>query len=259
MQCPSASQIAPNHKLIVGNWKMNGLKVDAKSRVSDLVKAMTADVGVAYAAVLCPPTTLLGYVRQVLDDTYLCGEVVMTVGAQDCHSATSGAYTGDISAPMLADIGCSHVIVGHSERRQGHGESDAVVQAKAAAAHAAGLIAIICVGETEVERGQGKHLDVVAAQIKGSMPQGSTPQNTVIAYEPVWAIGTGKTATNDDVAAMHAHIRSLVGAGVRILYGGSVKPANAHDILHIPDVDGVLVGGASLVADDFTAIARASA
>ncbi len=259
MRCPSASEIKPVHKLIVGNWKMNGLRADAKTRVADLVKAMTADTDVKYATVLCPPATLLGDVRQALNDFYLCGEVVMTVGAQDCSAAASGAYTGDIAAPMLADIGCSHVILGHSERRQGHKETDAQVAAKAVAAHGAGLVTIICVGETETERSEGRHFDVVASQIKGSLPNCATVENTVIAYEPVWAIGTGKTATNEDVAAMHAHIRALAGAGMRILYGGSVKPSNAKDILHTPNVDGVLVGGASLVADDFIAIARASA
>lgn len=259
MRCPPASEIKPAHKLIVGNWKMNGLRADAKARVGDLVKAMTADTGVKYATVLCPPATLLADVRQALDDFYLCGEVVMAVGAQDCHAAASGAYTGDLSASMLADIGCSHVILGHSERRQGHGENDAQVAAKAVAAHAAKLVTIICVGETEAERSDGRHFDVVAAQIKGSLPDCATVENTVIAYEPVWAIGTGKTATNEDVAAMHAHIRTLAGEGMRILYGGSVKPSNAKDILHTPNVDGVLVGGASLVADDFIAIARASA
>lgn len=258
MRCPPASEIKPSHKLIVGNWKMNGLRADAKGRVADLVRAMTADTNVKYAAVLCPPATLLAEVRQALSDFYLCGEVVMTVGAQDCHSAVSGAYTGDISAAMLADIGCSHVILGHSERRQGHGETDVQVAAKATAAHAAGLVTIICVGETESQRSSGQHFDVVADQIKGSLPDCATVENTVIAYEPVWAIGTGKTATNDDVAAMHAHIRKLAGEGMRILYGGSVKAGNARDILHTPNVDGVLVGGASLVADDFIAIARAS-
>ncbi len=259
MRCPPASQITPAQKLIVGNWKMNGLKADARSRVEALVKAMTADTQVAYAAVLCPPATLIGHVRQALEDFYLCGEAVIAVGGQDCHSAASGAYTGDIAAAMLADLGCSHVILGHSERRQGHGENDATVNAKAVAAHAAGLVTIICVGETETERAEGRHLDVVAAQIKGSLPACATVDNTVVAYEPVWAIGTGKTATNQDVAAMHAHIRSLVGAGMRLLYGGSVKPSNAGEILNTPDVDGVLVGGASLVADDFVAIARAAA
>lgn len=259
MRCPPASEIKPHHKLIVGNWKMNGLKADARARLADLIAAMTADTDVKYAAVLCPPATLLGYVRQAMDDLYICGEVVMTVGAQDCHSAQSGAYTGDVSAAMLADIGCSHVILGHSERRQGHAEKDAQVSAKAVAAHQAGLVTIICVGETEAERGAGTQLDVVTSQIKGSLPACATPENTVIAYEPLWAIGTGKTATNDDVAAMHAHIRAIVGSGMRILYGGSVKAANARDILHTPNVDGVLVGGASLVADDFVAIARASA
>lgn len=259
MRCPSASEINPSQKLIVGNWKMNGLRADARQRVADVVTAMTADTEVAYAAVLCPPATLLGFVRQALDDLYICGEAVITVGAQDCHAASSGAFTGDIAALMLADMGCSHVILGHSERRQGHAEQSAQIAAKAAAAQAAGLVAIICVGETENERSAGRHFDVVAAQVAASLPQGYTADNTVVAYEPVWAIGTGKTATNDDIAAMHARIRGLVGQGVRILYGGSVKPAQAAEILHTPNVDGVLVGGASLVAQDFIAIARAAA
>ena len=197
-------------------------------------------------------------VRQTVEDVYLCGEAVISVGGQDCSAETAGAYTGDISAPMLADAGASYVILGHSERRQGHGETDAMVAAKATAAHAAGLVAIICVGETEAEREAGKQLDVVAAQVKGSLPPGAKPENTVIAYEPIWAIGTGKTATAEDVRAMHAHLRALAGEGMRLLYGGSVKPANAGEILHTDNVDGVLVGGASLVAADFVAIARAA-
>lgn len=245
-------------KLIVGNWKMNGLKNDALARISAIVKDLSADTDVDYMAVLCPPATLLATARQHVEDVYLCGEAVIAIGGQDCHTAESGACTGDISAPMLADAGCSYVIVGHSERRQGHGETDALVAAKARAAHAAGLVAIICVGETEAERNDGRHFDVVAAQARASMPEGATPENTVIAYEPIWAIGTGKTATAEDVRAMHAHLRGVAGAGMRLLYGGSVKPANAAEILATENVDGVLVGGASLAAADFVAIARAS-
>ncbi len=245
-------------KLIVGNWKMNGLKADARLRLGEIVTPVSADIDVAYSIVLCPPATLLGYVRQALDDLYICGEATISVGAQDCHAESHGAFTGDIAPRMLTDMGCTHVIVGHSERRHGHGETDAQVAAKAQAAHQAGLITIICLGETESERTAGHHFDVVSRQIKGSLPSGVTPANTVVAYEPVWAIGTGKTATADDVREMHAHIRQQCGEGMTILYGGSVKPGNAAEILSTPNVDGVLVGGASLVAADFVAIARAA-
>jgi triosephosphate isomerase len=182
----------------------------------------------------------------------------VAIGAQNLYWEKQGAYTGEICPAMLLDIGCTHVIVGHSERRQYHGETDAAVAAKARAAWRAGLMAIICIGETEAQRMNGEALDVVARQIAGSVPQGATPANTAIAYEPVWAIGTGKTPTNGEIAQMHAHIRARVG-GLRILYGGSVKPANAREILALEDVDGALVGGASLKAKDFLAIAESAA
>jgi triosephosphate isomerase len=175
----------------------------------------------------------------------------------------SGAHTGDISAVMLADSGSTHVIVGHSERRQNHGEDDALVSSKASAAHAAGLIAVICVGETLEQREAGKALDVVGTQVMGSIPAGATAANTVIAYEPVWAIGTGKTPTAADVAEVHAHIRKTIEGRIenpeqaRILYGGSVKPSNAVELLGVKNVDGALVGGASLKAADFLGIAEA--
>jgi triosephosphate isomerase len=186
------------------------------------------------------------------------------LGGQDCHAKQSGAHTGDISAEMLKDAGASHVIVGHSERRTDHGESDAQVHAKAEAAWRAGLIAIVCVGETQAERQAGAALDVLSRQIEGSVAQGATPANTVIAYEPVWAIGTGLTPTAADVAEAHLHIRGQLGerlgagaARMRILYGGSVKPSNAAELLAVANVDGALVGGASLKAADFLGIAEA--
>lgn len=258
MSRPENAATAAGKKLIVGNWKMNGLKSEGHARVAALVKEFSADVDVRYAVVLCPPTTLLSHLRQSLDDLYICGEALITLGAQDCHAEANGAYTGDVSARMLTDAGATHVILGHSERRQGHGENSAQVAAKARAAHQAGLITIICVGETEAERTAGRHLDVVAEQVRASLPDCATVSNTVVAYEPVWAIGTGKTATAADVAEMHRHLRGLAGEGMALLYGGSVKPANAAEILATPNVDGVLVGGASLVAEDFVAIARAS-
>jgi triosephosphate isomerase len=188
----------------------------------------------------------------------------LQVGAQDCHPKASGAHTGDLSAPMLADAGASHVILGHSERRADHGETDALVRAKAEAAAAAGLVAIICVGETEAQRDAGETLAVTAGQLAGSVPEGSTPQTTVIAYEPVWAIGTGRTPTLPEIAQVHADIRArltarfgVAASGFRLLYGGSVKPSNAAEIFALPDVDGALVGGASLKAADFGAIIAA--
>jgi triosephosphate isomerase len=207
---------------------------------------------------ICPPVTLIA--RAV---TAAGG--VLAIGAQDCHTEASGAFTGDISAEMLKDIGATSVIVGHSERRQHHGENDELVCAKARAAHRAGLVSIICIGETEDQRMRGRALDVVSGQLKGSVPDGARASTTVIAYEPVWAIGTGKTPTSAEIAQMHGHIRGQLkarfdaeGSGMRILYGGSVKPSNARDILGLPDVDGALVGGASLKAADFLAIAGAA-
>jgi len=247
-------------KLIVGNWKMNGLLADSKARAEQLGSAVAAIKDSPFEMVLCPPATMIGTVAEVL------AGCAVRHGGQDCHTESAGAYTGNISAAMLKDLGCTHVIVGHSERRQYHAESSALIAAKAAAAHAAGLVAIICVGETDAERTAGQADSIVAAQLAESIPLSATSENTAIAYEPVWAIGTGKTASADDIRQMHAHIRAKVsdkitagGAQVKLLYGGSVKVANAREILHLPHVDGVLVGGASLVADDFIAIAKASA
>jgi len=241
--------------LVAGNWKMNGLTASLAE-----IKAMreAVDAGKAGAAELavCPPATLLAQAAWALKG----GKV--SLGAQDCHAQASGAFTGDIAAPMIKDAGASYVIVGHSERRQYHGETDAAVKAKAEAALKAGLIAIVCVGETRAEREAGKAIAVVSTQVRGSLPAGGAPETVVVAYEPVWAIGTGLTPTPADVAEVHAAIRKLLGevygaqgAKLRILYGGSVKPANAKELLGLANVDGALVGGASLKAVDFMAIA----
>jgi len=232
--------------LIAGNWKMNGRRADAGRLAAPLGAAAA---GLACDLLLCPPATLLAAVAAVLSGT------AAAVGGQDCHAAPDGAHTGDLSAAMLRDAGATWVILGHSERRAEHGESDAVVRAKAVAAQAAGLAPIVCVGETEAERLAGQHLAVVRRQLAGSLPDGFAG---VVAYEPVWAIGTGRTPSTADVAEMHQSIRGIVGAGVRILYGGSVKPGNAAELLAVPEVGGALVGGASLQADDFLAIARAA-
>jgi triosephosphate isomerase len=244
--------------LVAGNWKMNGLKASAAEfgRITQGAGALWPHADL----MICPPATLL-----VTFAVVALGSKVQ-VGAQDCHAKPSGAFTGDISAEMLADAGATAVIVGHSERRTLHHETDADVRAKAQAAWRAGLTAIVCVGETEAERKAGQALGVVGRQLAGSVPDGAAPDNLVIAYEPVWAIGTGLTPTTDDIAEVHNAIRkSLIerfgpGAdGVRILYGGSVKPSNAAEILKVPNVNGALVGGASLKADDFLGIARAYA
>jgi triosephosphate isomerase len=207
---------------------------------------------------ICPPATLLFQTAVVLSGS------TVTLGGQDCHPEAQGAHTGDISAEMLADAGAKAVIVGHSERRTDHGETDAMVAAKAAAAHRAGLKAIICIGETGHERRTGVTLNVVKRQLEGSLPPSCTAANTVIAYEPVWAIGTGWTPTPEDVAAVHEFIRHRLrddlgeeGRGIRILYGGSVKPKNARELLNVTNVDGALVGGASLKATDFYGILSA--
>ncbi len=240
--------------LIAGNWKMNGLRESAAAIVTPLRDGAN---GLGCDLLVCPPATLIGTVAQIL-----AGSAV-AVGGQDCHAKVSGAHTGDISAAMLRDAGASHVILGHSERRADHGESDAVVRAKTEAAMAAGLTPIVCVGETEAQRMAGEQNAVVGAQLAGSLPEGFAG---VVAYEPVWAIGTGKTPTEADVADMHAYIRgklvALLGANgqkLRILYGGSVKPGNAAALMGMPDVGGALVGGASLNAADFLAIAKAAA
>lgn len=242
--------------LIAGNWKMHGLAADGLA----LARAVAAGgAGLGAELLVCPPATLVAAVAAAMQG----GPVA--VGGQDCHAAAKGAHTGDIAAPMLADAGARFVILGHSERRANHAESDATVRAKAEAAFAAGLTPVVCVGEPEADRLAGRAEDVVAAQLAGSLPEGFGAAGGVVAYEPVWAIGTGRTPTEADIAAMHAMIRARLaaafpqqGAALRILYGGSVKPSNAVSILAIPHVDGALVGGASLVAEDFLAIARAA-
>ena len=245
--------------LIAGNWKMNGTSSDGAALAQGLADRMGKE-GHAFDMLVCPPATLCGAVCNIAEGSSLY------VGGQDCHTAKKGAHTGDVSAAMLADLGCAHVILGHSERRADHGESDTLVNAKAEAAWAAGLIAIICVGETDAERDDGKTLDVVGGQIAGSVPDSATGANTVIAYEPVWAIGTGRTATPDEAQEVHAFIRAKLterfggeGDAFRILYGGSMKPSNAEELLALPDVDGGLIGGAALNVDDFWAIADSCA
>jgi triosephosphate isomerase len=246
--------VARNRQLIAGNWKMNGRRAGAVALVRNLA-ARAAGAGLRCDLLVCPPAPLLLPVGEALAGSPIA------LGGQDCHPDEDGAHTGDVSAAMLADAGCRFVIVGHSERRTDHGETDALVGAKAAAALGAGLIAVVCVGETLAERDAGKALDVVERQILGSLPAGATPANTVVAYEPVWAIGTGRTPTPEDVAAVHGHLRQVLGRKVpdadrmRLLYGGSVKPDNAQVLLAVPDVDGALVGGASLKANDFWGIA----
>ena len=244
--------------LIAGNWKMNGLGEDAKALAEGL-KGLAEGGQPSCDLLVCPPFPYLGLVAQTLAGSRIA------VGGQDCHGATSGAHTGDTAAPMLRDVGCTYVIVGHSERRADHGETDAQVRAKAEVALAAGLVPIVCVGETEKERNAEQTLAVIARQVKGSVPAGMEAGRLVVAYEPVWAIGTGRTATPADVAQVHAEIRrllvGLVGEGaekVRILYGGSVKPDNARELLSQANVDGALVGGASLDADSFWAIAESA-
>ena len=241
-------------KLAAGNWKMNGTAA-SMAEVGALIAAHPAP---SCDMLLCPPATLLAQMSAVAQGTSLL------IGAQDCHQNPSGAHTGDISAPMLRDAGASHVILGHSERRADHAEADALIRAKAEAAIAAGLIAILCVGETEAQRDAGTTLAVIGGQLAGSLPAGATAANLVVAYEPVWAIGTGRTPTIAQIAEVHADLRArlitLIGPAapqVRILYGGSVKPSNAAEIFAVPDVDGALVGGASLKAADFGAIVAA--
>lgn len=248
----------PRRPLIAGNWKMNGLRADGGSLASDLSDLMKNEADAVFDMAVCPPFTLIAAVGEAI-----AGSVV-ALGAQDCHPAEKGAHTGDVSAAMLADLGCRLVIVGHSERRTNHFESDATIQAKAAAVQAQGMVAIICIGETEEQRDGGRTFDVVKSQLADSVPEQSAAANTVIAYEPVWAIGTGRTPSTDEVQEVHALIRAELtaalgaeeSAGVRVLYGGSMKPENARDLLALEDVDGGLIGGASLTAEDFWAIAQ---
>ncbi|HET7084835.1 MAG TPA: triose-phosphate isomerase [Rhizomicrobium sp.] len=238
--------------LVAGNWKMNGLGASL-GELSALKEAL-AKTPAACEVLVCPPATLIAQAAWTVKGAF-------ALGGQDCHAEAKGAFTGDISAEMLKDAGASYVIAGHSERRQYHGESDAAVAAKAKAAWRAGLKVIICVGESLAERDAGTATHICQGQLNGSVPDGATSANTVIAYEPVWAIGTGRTPTAADIAAMHAHIRGCLkaklGEGterILILYGGSVNPGNAAEILALPEVGGALVGGASLKAADFLKI-----
>ncbi len=238
-------------KLVAGNWKMNGLKASLSevSRIGEAAPALAVDLAI------CPPATLAA---RAID---LAGPV-LAIGGQDCHAQTAGAHTGDISAAMWADMGARYVIVGHSERRADHGETDDVVATKAAAVLTAGITPIICIGETLAQRDAGETLAVVRRQLAASIPDSAAGKTFVIAYEPVWAIGTGRTPTVEQVAEVHTAIRQTLrdrfgqqAEGVRLLYGGSVKPDNARSLMAVPDVDGALVGGASLKASDFLAIA----
>ncbi len=243
--------------LVAGNWKMNGLS-GSLGEIEAMRAAVEAGEAGAAELAVCPPATLLAQVAWKLRGSQLA------LGAQDCHTEASGAFTGDISAPMLKDAGASYVIVGHSERRTLHHETDALVRAKAEAALKAGLFPIVCIGETRVEREAGQAASVVIRQLRESLPPGAASATVVVAYEPVWAIGTGLTPTTRDIAMVHNGLRELLvgicgpdGAKIRILYGCSVKPANARELLGIDNVDGALVGGASLKAADFLAIAAA--
>ncbi len=244
--------------LVAGNWKMNGLEASL-SEITAMAARFDAGLRERTDLLVCPPATLIAAAARAASGTGIA------VGGQDCHAKETGAHTGDVSAEMLADAGATHAVVGHSERRTDHAESDAVVKAKAEAARRAGLIAIVCVGETRAEREAGRTLDIVRGQLSGSIPAGMSAADLVIAYEPVWAIGTGLTPTAADVAEVHAAIRSALAgsvgapdaAKVRILYGGSVKPSNAVELMSVANVDGALVGGASLKAADFMAIADA--
>jgi triosephosphate isomerase len=248
--------------LIAGNWKMNGLKASTSE-----FDAMVAGAGSVIAKadlLVCPPATLLGTFAEKTRGILPADQKALALGAQDCHPEPSGAHTGDISAEMLADAGASYVIVGHSERRADHGETDVLIRKKAEAAWRAGLVAIACIGETQTQRDAGQTLDVCGGQLDGSLPDGATAANLVVAYEPVWAIGTGRTPTAQDVEKVHRFIRDKLisrfkgeGARIRVLYGGSVKPSNAAELMAVPNVNGALVGGASLKAADFLAIAAA--
>lgn len=244
--------------LVAGNWKMNGTRASL-AELGEMGKAYNATLRAKADMLVCPPATLIHAASAVAIGSGIA------IGAQDCHANPPGAHTGDLSAGQLFDAGASAIIVGHSERRADHGETDALVKTKAEAALAQGLVAIICVGETRAQREAGKALVVVGKQVRGSVPANATADQIVIAYEPVWAIGTGLTPTLADIAEIHADIRKVAArllgketaAKLRILYGGSVKPSNARDILALEDVDGALVGGASLKAVDFMGIVEA--
>lgn len=252
------AQTMSRTRYVIGNWKMNGTRQGAALLARAVAAGAGARGGASPGVVLCPPAPLLAAVAAEL------GAGRVALGGQDCHARPSGAFTGDVSAEMLAEAGCRYVIVGHSERRTLHGEDDATVRAKAEAAHRAGLVAVVCVGESLAEREAGRTAEVLARQVDGSVPAGSGAGDTLVAYEPVWAIGTGRVATPAQVAEAHAGIRARLGArlpggeGISLLYGGSVKPDNAAELLALADVDGALVGGASLDAAQFLAIVAAS-
>ena len=247
----------PPRPLVAGNWKMNGLRADLAE--IDKLAALPEGIRPACEVMICPPATLIAAMARAVS-----GSAIL-VGGQDCHAAGSGAHTGDISAAMLADAGAVAVIVGHSERRQDHGEDNPTVRAKAEAALAQGLVAIICIGETAAQRQRGETLSILGDQLGGSVPDAAGGASTVIAYEPVWAIGSGKTPTVGEVAAAHLFIRQTLvarfgaarGQGFRLLYGGSVKAANAATLMAVKNVNGALVGGASLRAADFKGIVDA--
>jgi triosephosphate isomerase (TIM) len=246
--------------VVIGNWKMNGLRADGLARVEALADRLSRGPGVGTLGI-CPPATLLAPIADRIGNR-IGGERLL-LGGQDCSSEQQGAHTGDVSAAMLKDLGCDLVIVGHSERRHGHGEDDRLVRAKAEAALQAGLSVILCIGETEEEWQAGRTTRVLDEQIDGSLPEGASAERVIVAYEPVWAIGTGRTPSTVDIERTHAHIRARLverirdGADLRLLYGGSVKAKNAGEIMAAGNVDGVLVGGASLDADEFWAIFEA--
>ncbi len=245
-------------KFAAGNWKMNGT-IEALTELAGIAGHAPSDHGPE--VLICPPHTLISRAADAARGTAL------HIGGQDCHENASGAHTGDVSAEMLRDAGATHVILGHSERRADHAESDALIRAKTQAAWANDMIAIVCVGETEAERDQGNTLDIIGGQLASSVPDGANGQNLIVAYEPVWAIGTGRTPTLDQIGEVHDYLRTRlekrfghgVGLSVRLLYGGSVKPSNATEIFAVSNVDGALVGGASLKASDFGAIIAALA
>ncbi len=242
-------------KLAAGNWKMNG----TSAALLELKALVSAHPDPAVDILICPPATLLSKAADMAQNTPL------DIGGQDCHTEETGAHTGDLSAAMLADAGASYVILGHSERRENHNESSELVRQKARAAHAAGLVAVICLGESLTQREAANTLDIIAGQLSISVPDATTAENTVIAYEPIWAIGTGLTPTVEQIDEVHDFIRQNlitrfgpdIGNGIRLLYGGSVKPANAAEIFATDNVDGALVGGASLKASDFSPIINA--
>ncbi|OJT95627.1 MAG: triose-phosphate isomerase [Rhizobium sp. 63-7] len=243
--------------LVAGNWKMNGTRASL-DQIKAMAEGVLSPLSDKVETLICPPATLL-YVA-----TALCTDSPLAIGAQDCHQNASGAHTGDISAEMIADCYGTYVIVGHSERRTDHAETDHLVRAKAIAANAADLTAIVCIGETAEQRQAGQTLDILKRQLAGSVPDEATAENTVIAYEPVWAIGTGLTPTVKDIEEAHAFMRKELvarfgdqGKTMRILYGGSVKPGNAKELMGVANVDGALIGGASLKAADFLAIYQA--